>query len=298
MKLLKNSVLAVVALLGFCLPSYGVVLLDDTIADGSRTEQNLSAESAWFSSTAANITATAGNLALAGPSGSALYLTYFTPSTAQTLNVGDKLQVTLSFNLNNVAAQNTSRGLRIGLFDFSGGTRVAADTFSTGAGTGAPGANVLGYALNMNMGTTFGVAGPLQIMARTNTTSVNLMGASGDLFAIGGNGPGLAGDPAFAASTPYTMIFSATRSSATSVDISTAFFGSGLAITNTVTDSTFNYTGFDAFAIRPAASTSGASMYNFTELKVEYLPVPEPSTIALAGLAAFGLVASYRRMRR
>ena len=298
MKHLRNIVPAVVALLGLTLPAYGVVLLDDTFADGSRTEQNLPTESAWFANSSANIGATAGNLALAGPSGSAMYITYFTPSTAQPLNVGDTLQVTLSLSLNNVAAENTGRGVRIGLYDFSAGTRVAADSFSTGAGTGAPGTNVLGYMLNMNMGTTFGIDGPLQIMGRSDTASINLMGTTGAYTAIGGNGPGLTGDPAFASSTPYTMTFSVTRGSASSVDISTAFFGSGLAITNTVTDSTFNYTGFDTFAIRPAGSAQGAEGYNISEIRVDYIAVPEPSTIALAGLAALGLIAGRRRMRR
>jgi hypothetical protein len=89
--------------------------------------------------------------------------------------LGQTLKTTVVFTPTGVGAENTSRGLRIGLYDFSGGTRVGADGYSTGTGTGAPGAGVTGY-----FGTTFGVDTPLQIMERTAVSSINLMGASGD----------------------------------------------------------------------------------------------------------------------
>jgi PEP-CTERM motif len=274
------------------------VLLDDTWATGDRSTQNLPTQSAWYANSSSTLTATTSTMTGTDGTGSAEWLTYFTPSTAQTLNVGDTLQVALTFNLGTVAAENTSRGVRIGLLDFSNGTRLTADSYSTGSGTGAPGANVTGYMLNMNMGTTFGINGPLQTMARSTTSDVNLMGASGDYTAVGSNGGGSTGDPGFADGTSYTLTFSVTRTSASSVDITTAFSGGSLNIANTVTDSTYNYTGFDTFAIRPSGNASGAATWNFTEMKVDYItPVPEPTTFALAGLGMLGLAAA-RRFRR
>src|SRR5262245_37056741 len=143
----SQLLITLTALCGFVL-SANSQLLHDTFADGSRAQQNLPTESAWFANSTAGLVASPNLLAGTVPAGSALWLTYFTPCTGQGLNVGDSLVVTMNFNLASVAAQNSSRGVRIGLFDFSSGTRAAADGFSTGSGAGAPGAGVTGYLLN------------------------------------------------------------------------------------------------------------------------------------------------------
>ena len=65
---------------------------------------------------------------------------------------------------------STSTGLRIGLFNYSGGTRPTSDGSSPGGAT-----NVGGYLLQMNFGQTFGIDSPLQIKKRTNLTSSDSM---------------------------------------------------------------------------------------------------------------------------
>lgn len=298
MKHTPTLLLSVAASCGLALSGYAqTILVDDTFADGSRTEQNLPTESAWFANNVANISASPGNLALAGPSGSAMYITYFTPATAQSLNVGDSMRVTVNFSVTGSANTNTSRGVRLGVYDFSGGTRVAADGFSTGSGTGAPGAGVYGYMLNMNFGTVFGIDNPLQLMARTSIADVQLMGTTGDYTSLGSGG-GMTGDPGFEDSTPYTLVLLLTRTGASAIDFGATFSGGSVNSSFTVNDSTFGHFGFDTFAFRPAASSSGASMYNVTRFTAEYLPVPEPSTFALAGMGLLGLIFAYRRSRR
>src|SRR5947199_8579030 len=96
----------------FALPAFvgtgqaSTVFLDDTWADGTRTNQNLPSDSAWFASTGSALTATtnAMNLTLAG---SALQvITYF--GTNDTLpiplNVGDTLLASFKFTFTNIAA--------------------------------------------------------------------------------------------------------------------------------------------------------------------------------------------------
>ncbi|MEW6157072.1 MAG: PEP-CTERM sorting domain-containing protein [Verrucomicrobiota bacterium] len=281
-------VLVLTLITAFSASSRAQVLVQDTWADGTRNNTALPTESAWFSSdsSGASLTAAVGSMTGAVPSGSVLWMTFFTPTgTPASLGVGEKLTATAVFTPTAVGAQNTSRGLRIGLYNFSnGGARVAADGFSTGSGTGAPGANVQGYMLNMNFGSTFGVDSPLQIMERTAVSSVNLMGASGDYTTLSSGPSGLLNSAAFANDAQYTLEFSVARTGNDSVDVTTRLFGNGLDIQHTATDAAGIPSAFDGFAIRPTGSASVAGSFIFKEFKVEV--VPEPSTWILLGLGA------------
>ncbi|MBU6409647.1 MAG: hypothetical protein KGJ60_06530 [Verrucomicrobiota bacterium] len=97
------------------------VLLDDTWATGTRSTQNLPSQSAWYASSGSTLAATTGAMTGTDGTGSVEWRTYFTPNTPQTLNVGDRLQVSLTLKLAgvNTGGASTSRGVRIGLFDFS-----------------------------------------------------------------------------------------------------------------------------------------------------------------------------------
>ena len=300
MKQLSPSALVFAAVLAVALSARGQVLLNDTWADGTRNNQNLPTESAWFSSDSAgtSLTAAVGSMTGAIPSGSVLWLTYYTAAgSPATLGLGQTLTTTIVFTPTGVGAENTSRGLRIGLYDFSGGTRVAADGYSTGTGTGAPGAGVTGYMLNMNFGSTFGVDAPLQIMERTAVSSINLMGASGDYTTLSSGPAGRLGSAAFADGTQYALEFSVTRTAADSVDITTRFFGGALDISHTATDSSGANFAFDTFAIRPTGSAAVATSFTFSQIGVGVAVVPEPSTFVLAGLSllAFGCARRWPR---
>jgi hypothetical protein len=295
MKKLNQLFLTSTAAASFALSAQGQVLLNDTWADGTRNNQNLPAESAWFSSdsSGASLTAAVGSMTGAIPSGSVQWLTYYTAAgSPATLGLGQTLTLTTVFTPTGVGAENTGRNLRIGLYDFSGGTRVAADGYSTGSGTGAPGAGVTGYMLNMNFGTTFGVDAPLQIMERTAVSSINLMGASGDYTSLSSGPTGRTGTPGFADGTEYTLEFSVTRTAADSVDITTRFFGGSLDISHTATDTSGANLAFDTFAIRPAGSAVVATSFAFSQFGVEV--IPEPSTYALAGLSLLAFLSARR----
>jgi len=279
---LKSGFLAMVC--GSLTASAGAaVLLDDDWRDGDRTETNLPEESAWYASNAAGTpTLSAVTGALIGSvrlfetnAGSRLWITHFTPAGAPVvLGVGETLKITAVFSVNNVAtAPATSRALRIGLFNFNepGAARVSEDGFSTGAGAGAPGVNVTGYAVNANFAQTFTVASPLQIIKRTDLATNNLMGASATFTTLGSGG-GDVGTTGFAPGVPYTLEFSVTRQAA-AMSVTTRFtndFGWGLS--HTASDATNPNFRFDAFAIRPNSAADTADSFTFTRFKAEVIP--------------------------
>ncbi|MEI9962602.1 MAG: hypothetical protein WDM76_16245 [Limisphaerales bacterium] len=114
----------------FALSSHATIIVDDTWADGNRTSSGPDGggiDSPWYSSTGSLLVAAPGSMTLS-PSSSLTTWTYFAPSGSPIqLSVGDTLQVTLSFTITGPGAQNASRALRFGLFDYNTGTRRITD---------------------------------------------------------------------------------------------------------------------------------------------------------------------------
>jgi len=283
MKTFLNRLFLVIAIGLPATSPRAAVLLDDDWDDGDRTDTSLPEESAWYASSAVStptLSAVAG--ALIGSvrifetnAGSRLWITHFTPAGAPVeLGIGDTLRITAAFTVINVAtAPGTSRGLRVGLFNFSepGAARVTADGFSTGSGGGAPGANVTGYGVNVNFAQAFTTAGPLQIIKRTDLITNNLMGASA-AFATLGAGGGDAGTPGFTAGVPYTFEFTVARDAA-AANVTTRFSDDrGWTISHSVSDATNPNFRFDGFAIRPNSAADTADSFTFTRFTVETIP--------------------------
>jgi hypothetical protein len=292
-----KPLLLTLATFGFLFPASAAILLNDSWTDGSRNEQNLPGESAWYASTASSLTASSGSMLGIGTTSSRLWLTYFTPAgTPASLGIGEAIRATLTFTPTNVAAApSTTRGLRIGLYNFSaaGAVRQTADTFSTAA----IGTNVPGYMLNMNFAQTFTIDNPLQHMERTDVPNANLMGSTAAYTSLGTGPSGVLNNPAFISGNPYTLEFSITRTGADSVNITTLFSGQSFSVSLSTSDNSGANLNFDALAIRVNNVNDAAEFFNFSNLKVELLPVPEPSTLALVGLGVLGWLAR-NRMRR
>jgi hypothetical protein len=85
-------------------------------------------ESAWFSSNAASLTASAGHLIGAVPTGSLSMYTYFTATnTPVTLaSIGDEMKLTWVFTPNTIT-QNASQGFNLALAQTPTGVRATAD---------------------------------------------------------------------------------------------------------------------------------------------------------------------------
>ena len=292
--------LALLAWLSLAWPSRAAVLVDDTWADGSRAEQNLPAESAWFTTSVANMTASPGSLSVANlATSSSQWTTYFTEAGSPSqLNVGDTLTVTIAFTPSQVAAQNSSQNWRIALCDSSAGVRLAGDG-------GPNAANYTGYALFGNFGQTWGRNNGIDLRRRANLSNSGLLTTSGDWTSLGGGGT-VTGDPAFTDGVPFTLTISVTRDSESSVTLTGTYSGGDLSSTWTATDvntdTTSIYTKFDSVIFRPSRGDGTAMNFVFTRFKVEGpSPLPPPPslvvepqdrTLTVAETASLGVAAS------
>jgi hypothetical protein len=208
--------------------------------------------------------------------------TYFTSNSAAPvqLKLSDSLRVTLAFTTSGVNASNSSKGLRIGLFNSSGGTKTVAD------GVSPNGTNHTGFMANLNFGQTFG--GGFQFLERTNLSSANLISTtadySSDSASISTLGGPAAGDAGFSNGVPYVMQLLATRN-ANAVGLSLTFTGTNgwsNSITGTWADTNFFTTAFDTFVFRPALQAQTSTNFTFTEFKVEVVaPNNRPAEPAL-----------------
>jgi hypothetical protein len=290
MKYLTTLVLSLGSL---TLSSYGQTLVNDTWADGSRAEQNLPTESQWFGARATNFITTAGSMTFLGDTTSSRGgVTYFTAAGSPvTLADGQSLTATLVFTLLNVGAANTSQNMRFGLFDYSGGTRMAAD----GSSASLNGANVTGYGLWLTITPTFNGTTAMVLNERTTTTTSDLLGASGAWTSLNSGGGIAISDPGYASGNSYTMVYTATRNG-TGTDLSATITGPSLSLALTANDPSGSFS-FDAFGFRSSNTSATAERFQFTEFKVEITEVPEPTTIAMLGIGAMGLIIGYRRFR-
>lgn len=277
------------AAIGFAIPGYSQLILDETWADGSRAEQNLPTESQWFAANrASNFVTTAGSMTFyTDPTGSRAGLTYFSASGSPvSLLDGQSLVTTLVFTPTGIGISNNSGNMRFGLVDYTGGTRLTGD----GTSSGMNGAGVTGYSLFLVVTPDFG-GSPMSILERTTPSNADLLGSGAAWTSLGSGGGVVAGDPGFVSGTEYTLQFTVTRNGA-AADITTVIYGSGMALTNTVSDPSGSFT-FDAFAIRNSRGDQTAEAFQFTQFMVDI--VPEPSTAALAGLGILALAFRYRR---
>jgi len=283
MKRLQCFIPVVLTTLLYVTSAHATVILDDTFADGTRNNQNLPTDSAWYVSSASSWTTTPGSMSLAMGSGAILGITYFgaNSSSPVQLNVGDTLTVSIKFTFNGVAALNTSQNFKIGIYDFADSSLspkwATADLSSnSGQGTG-----VQGYCLFQNMGVTFNNSSPMTIEKRTTPSDSNLLGASGDYSSLG-SGPGsTTGFPGFSNGTQYILQLSLQRSNLTSLVISASWqnVSSGATITTTEVDTSATSFNFDGIALRPAGSTSTASTIAFNEVTVQLVSVATPPAI-------------------
>lgn len=275
MKLLPSIILTGALLLAVIPPGLAVTLLDDTFADGTRNNQSLPTDSAWFVSTAADVTTTTAGMSIAVPAASFMGVTYFgtNSSTPVRLGVGDTLTASIKFTFNNVAPLNTSQNFRLGLFDFADSTLSPKWVTADGFGTSSQGAGVQGYALFQNMGVTFNNTSPMSIFKRTTVTDASLLGTSGDWTSQAG-GPGSTNNfSGFTNGGQYLLQFALQRADPVSLIVSVTWqnLATGALMATSVTDSAASTFNFDGMALRPSASGSTATNIVFNEVRVDVI---------------------------
>jgi pectate lyase len=283
MKHLYQTVLAFTLMFVAVVTGNAATLLDDTFADGTRNNQNLPTDSAWFFSTAADVTTSTGSMSIAMPSGSLMGITYFASNSSSPvqLGIGDMLTASITFTLNNVAPLNTSQNFRLGLFDFADSTLSPKWVTADGFGTGTQGAGVQGYALFQNMGVAFNSASPMNLLKRTTPTDASLLGTSGD-YTSQASGPGSTNNfSGFTSGGQYLLQFSVQRADAVSLMLTVTWqnIASGASLSTSVTDSAASTFNFDGIALRPSGAGSTATNIVFNEVRVDLILAASPPAI-------------------
>ncbi len=304
------AMLAVVA--GLTTSSHATVLINDTWQDADRTDPasptysengtdgdfDGDLESAWFFGGAGGLFSSTSHLTMSNsPTSSSSYTTYIAPGGASlTLaSPGDQLLITWVFSpLGANIAQNSGQNMRLALVN--GATRLTAD--------GAPAdQNFPGYALFLNMGTITGRTTPFQLLERT-TINGNLLASSGN-WTSRANAPGFGNGAtgyAYGGTTIYTNVWSLKLVNATDLEVNISMSGgnlNGSGFASVVfTDSTPVALSFDTFALRPSAASATAEQFDTTLFRVEFIPIPEPSTMLLVSSGLVAMVAALRRRRR
>src|SRR5262245_56250441 len=111
MKHRRATLILCVVMAFLALPAFATVYLDDTWADGTRTNQNLPVESAWFSSSGSALTATTNSMNLLLANNAVQAVTYFTTNDTSPLQlgIGDTLTASFRLTFTNVAPPNGSQ---------------------------------------------------------------------------------------------------------------------------------------------------------------------------------------------
>lgn len=285
----SGSAVPVDVLLG--LPGYDFGLLDDTWAGGTRSLQNLPAQSAWFGSGAGtNLTAAINALNFWNGTNAVAGITYFTPNptTPVALNVGDTLKATLKLVLTGVAPGNSAQGMHIGLFDFADSALSPPQVSADGFAASGQGAGVQGYCLFQNLGTSLVLPSPMDIRVRTNLPSVSLLASNTDFRSLSGvvasnNFPG------FIAGRPYVLTLTVSRAAASSLAFSAAWLDptTGGYFSNSATNAAATNFRFDALALWCQSAAFSATNVTFNEFKLDYLPQAVGSAPAQGSTAIY-----------
>jgi hypothetical protein len=302
------------------------ILLNDSLADGTRTSTNLPTESPDYvgisNGSGGSATTTAGKLAFVQGTSSEKLWTYWTsdgsaPNTSQPQNAvtqlvtGETLTASMTFSIPDTIAGSVStpsRDLHIGLFWDPGNARVESDVNSDGGGNTNPWTDALGYAVTIPINSTKTTStNELQLEKRTISNS-SLLGSAGAYTAASAAGSVFA----WQENTAYTVQMSMKMVSTSEMDV-TASILNGATVLSTVTDDDLGtsfggvstsggtltgsnaiYTNFDQMFFR-MNSDAEAGEFDFSNFSVALTPVPEPASI---GGIAIGLGLTMLRKNR
>jgi hypothetical protein len=282
------------------------VIVNDSWADGGRNNGADPLDINWWTSSASTgIEVSVGSMGMVtGTAGRGIHGIFST----QTLAIGDSLIATYTFTTPATVGTAQTGAFRVGLFDTLGRAGLDANiTSSSGTPSSLYGyytagtVGLPGYMLDMDVGT-----GAEDISFRQLDTPVNVPGQTptgrlmGTTVGFTQLSPtGVDGGYAFTANTTYTGSFAITRISATDMQL-TGTLGS---YSHSNTDS-FDSADIGMIAFWANSNVFGTSStpdtanngIDFSNIKIEYVAVPEPSTIAMFALGAAGLLLRRRRI--
>jgi hypothetical protein len=280
--------------------AFAQVIVDDSWASGTRTSPPNDA-GWWYSTSSSAIEVGTGFLGLVtGGSGRGIHGTF----ASQALGIGDTLTATFMFTTPETVGTAKSTALRAGLFDTTGHS-LAQDI---SASSGSPNAlynNLDGYMTDWDVNT--GASADTAIRVRSAPGSGQLLATTSDYTSLGDSPDA---GYSFLASTSYVGIFSITRTGL-GLDLTSSLYqGATLLDTFTISDPSPTTTTFGMIGFHANSSTFGSSStptdpgdasvdngINFTNVKIEYTAIPEPSALALTFIGLAGLVFANHRRR-
>jgi hypothetical protein len=285
------------------------VVVDDSWADGGRSNGADPTDSNWWTSAAsAGIEVSVGSLGMVtGTAGRGIHTVFPTQSMA---SVGDSVVATYVFTTPATLGTNQTGGFRVGLFDTLARAGLNADV---SASSGSPNSlyglysagtvGLPGYMLDMDVNTAGGedlnirqLDTPVNVPATTPTG--RLMGTTTGFTSLGDSPNGAY---TFAPNTQYTGSLTLTRTGATEMTV-TGTLGTA---TFSVVDPTYDSADVGMLAFWANSNVFGSSAtagsadngIDFSNVKVEFIPgVPEPGSLSLL-LVASGLMATRRSLR-
>lgn len=279
--------------------AHAQVIVNDSWADGGRDNGPDPLDSNWWTSASSQgIEVSVGSLGMVtGTSGRGIHTVFPTQTLA---NVGDKLVATHTFVTPATIGSGLTAPFRVGLFDTLGRAGLDADITSSssspselyGWGTGAtppgPGtAGLPGYMLDMDVGTGTEDFNFRKHDSGTVNPTGRLLGTTTGFTNISPTGPD--GAFSFAPNTTYVGSFEVMRISATEVQLTGALGAATHSVTTTFDSLDIGMLAFwansNAFGSSSAPNTPDNGI-DFTNVTIEFVPIPEPASLTLIGLGA------------
>lgn len=289
---MKKACLVFLVVFLTCGTAYSQLLLDETWADGSRTETNLPNESAFWVGQPTQVTMGTGSLAYSMGTSSEKLWTYFTAdSSPASIGVGQQLVTTIEFIPTGLYSTG-SENFRFGVFHDPTDPQVWADTNDDGGGDGDPWTDSEGYAVQLALSDGVTASDNPYIGKRIDLANSSLLGSSGAYNWVnddeGANIVATSG-----ALTTLEFILDRVGADEMLATFTISDDVNGELSTLQMTDSSGIYTDFDHLFFRFSKAEGSADVIDFKSLNVEL--VPEPATMLLMGLG--GLVTLRKRRR-
>ena len=280
------------------------VIVDDSWADGGRDNGADPSDSNWStSSSSSGIEVSTGSLGMVtGTSGRGIHTVFPTQTLA---NVGDSLVATYTFTTPATVGSGGTGAFRVGLFDTLGRAGLDADVSASsgspnelyGWAEATPPTDALpGYMMDMDVGT-----GSEDINFRqhdtvptASTPTGRLMGTTTGFSSISPSGPDSA--YSFAPNTTYSGSLALTRISATELQLIGTLGSASHSVTDEFDSADIGMLAFWANSNMFGSSSTPETADNgidFSNVRIEFIPVPEPGSLALTILAS--LLAAWPR---
>jgi hypothetical protein len=275
---------------------FGTTIVDDSWADGGRNNGPDPQDTDWWTSTSSSAIEVGTNFLglVTGTSGRGIHGTF--PS--QALAIGDTLTATFTFKT--PATVTTSGGgganFRIGLFDTTGHNFAQNLVTPTNEYT-----NLNGYMMDYDVNPTTSSTN-ISFRQRSAPASTSLLNSTSDYTIIASGGSSYS----FAPNTFYTGVFSLTRTGSDSLNLYGALYqGASLLSSTTVSDASGIVSTAGALAFHANSNIFGSSGtvgaadngIDFSNIKIEYTAIPEPSTVVLTCVGLAGLMCTWFRRR-